>query len=461
MSNRRKFLQGIAAASGAAVLTKFGDLPITKALTLQDELIRAKELPTPHKSGIDHIVVVMMENRSFDHLFGWIPGADGRQAGLAFQDADGILHDTHHLVNDFTGCGHPDPDHSYQGGRVQYNNHRMDGFLIDSNNDDYALGYYTKDDRPFHNSLAAAFTVCDRYFCSFLGPTFPNRMFSHAAQTDRLSNALVLSTLPTIWDQLAAAGVSGTYYFSNLPFLGLWGNKYIAISRPYNQFLADAASGNLPAVSFVDPNFTISDMGEGNDDHPHADIRAGDAFLAKTFNAVANGPQWSRTLFVITYDEWGGFFDHVPPPRVAAANAVDPDIVHGDALLGFRIPVCIASPYSRARHVDSNGRNNESRIVSSLFDHTSVLKFIEWRWDLLPLTDRDTSPRISNLAHALDFEHRDFSVPELPLPPAPALTPCGPTTPNSLRSLRSDSREQDAWTGLLNSGLLDGWDLPL
>lgn len=137
-------------------------------------------------------------------------------------------------------------------------------------------------------------TVCDRYFCSFLGPTFPNRMFSHSAQTDRLSNSLVLSTLPTIWDRLAAAGVSGRYYFSNLPFLGLWGPKYTPISRPYQQFLLDAAAGALPVVSFIDPKFTITDTGDGNDDHPHADIRAGDAFLAQTFFALANGPLWPR-----------------------------------------------------------------------------------------------------------------------------------------------------------------------
>jgi len=466
MSSRRKFLQGIAAVSGAAVLSKFGDLAGVKA-AIQDEF---KALPTPGRSGIDHIVVVMMENRSFDHFFGWIPGADGKQAGLTFRDPSGMPHATHHLLGDFSGCGHPDPDHSYDGGRIQFDNRRMDGFLIDAQNDDYALGYYTKPDRPFHNSLASNYTVCDRYFCSFLGPTFPNRMFSHAAQTDRLSNTLVLSSLPTIWDELAAAGVSRTYYFSNLPFLGLWGPKYISISRPYAQFLADAASGNLPSVSFVDPAFTISDMGEGNDDHPHADIRAGDAFLAKTFHAVSSGPQWPRTVFVITYDEWGGFFDHVAPPRAAAPNLVDPDIVRGRSLLGFRIPVCVASPFSRVRnHGDhgqegGQGQNDDehaSRVVSSRFDHTSVLKMIEWRWNLAPLTARDASSRITNLAHALDFDHPDFSVPDLPLPPAPAPAPCPPAAARSLNVTNSESEEEHAWRGLLNSGLLDGWNLPL
>ena len=251
MSNRRKFLQGIAAASGAAVLSKFSDLP--NVLARQQGLLQSQQLPAANESGIDHVVVVMMENRSFDHLFGWIRNADGEQAGLIYKDTEGAPHATHHLAGDFIGCGHPDPDHSYEGGRVQFDNHRMDGFLLDTNNDDYALGYYTKPDRPFHNALASNFTVCDRYFCSFLGPTFPNRMFSHSAQTDRLSNTFTLSTLPTIWDRLIAAGISATYYFSNLPFLGLWGPKYSSISRPYQQFLADAATGTLPSVSFVDP----------------------------------------------------------------------------------------------------------------------------------------------------------------------------------------------------------------
>lgn len=108
----------------------------------------------------------------------------------------------------------------------------------------------------------------DRCFCSILGPTFPNRLFLHAAQTDRHSNDTTLTNMPTIWDRLADAGVSHAYYFSNVPFLGLWGLKYLGINRPYAQFLAEAATGSLPAVSFVDPRFTVTDDGTGNDDHP-------------------------------------------------------------------------------------------------------------------------------------------------------------------------------------------------
>jgi phospholipase C len=465
--DRRGFLRGVTGASGAALISSFGARNIG-ALSREDS--DPDSLPSPDDSGIDHLVVVMMENRSFDHLFGWIRGADGRQAGLVFKDANGVAHATHHMAPDFTGCGHPDPDHSYQGGRIQYDNRKMDGFLLDTVNDDFSLGYYTEADRPFHSALARNYTVCDRYFCSILGPTFPNRMFSHSAQTDRLSNTFALSTLPTIWDNLALAGVSNAYYFSNLPFLGLWGPKYVPISRPYQQFLLDAATGNLPAVSFVDPSFTIADMGEGNDDHPHADIRAGDAFLSKTFHAVANGPAWPRTVFVITYDEWGGFFEHVAPPRAAAGNLVDTDIVRGKTLLGFRIPVVIASPFSRndrRREFDDHDREahdrdeQDTRIVRSVFDHTSVLKFIEWRWSLPALTPRDASREITNLAHALRFDDPDSAVPTLPQPTPPPPKPCGqPDFVAPTLAIPAGS-EDNAWKGLIQSGLLDSWPLKL
>src|SRR5207249_5075487 len=134
------------------------------------------------------------------------------------------------------------------------------------------------------------------------------------------SNTPQLATMPTIWDRLAARRVSARYYFSNLPVLGLWGLKYLPISRFYLEFLLDASTGNLPAVSFVDPRFTVLDDGTGNDDHPHADIREGDLFLYKTLQAVANGPKWANTVFIVNFDEWGGFFEHVAPPRATAAN---------------------------------------------------------------------------------------------------------------------------------------------
>jgi len=144
------------------------------------------------------------------------------------------------------------------------------------------------------------------------------------------------SSLPTILDRLSEARVSHRYFFSNLPFLAMWGVKYIGTSGWLAEFLERAAAGTLPAVSFVDPIYTVLDDGTGNDDHPHADIRNGDAFLAAVFHAVAGGPAWDKTVLIINFDEWGGFFEHVAPPRVTAPNQVVSDEVTGRVLLGFR-----------------------------------------------------------------------------------------------------------------------------
>jgi len=279
---------------------------------------RKKPLP-PSRSGIDHIVIVMMENRSFDHLLGWLPNADGKQAGLTYTDSAGTSHATHPLAPDFMGCTHPDPDHSWEGGRVEYDGGAMDGFLQADMNDDYAIGFYEEEDRPFFNALARAYTTCDHFFAAIMAETYPNRVFQHAAQTDRLHNTLDISTLPTIWDRLLEEGVSARYYFSDVPFLALWGTKYVSITRSYEDFQSDAATGTLPSVAFIDPRFINDETGTSGSDHPHADVRVGDAFLADTFQAVASSPNWPSTVFIVTYDEWGGFFDHLPAPRRAAA----------------------------------------------------------------------------------------------------------------------------------------------
>jgi phospholipase C len=298
--------------------------------------------------------------------------------------------------------------------------------------------------------LARHFTTLDAYFCSILGPTFPNRLFLHAAQTDRLQNTFSISTLPTIWDRLRDAGVSARYYYSNLPFLALWGATYLPIAAPFERFLADAAAGTLPAVSYIDPRFTLLDGVFANDDHPHADIRAGDAFLSEVFHAVAAGPGWPGTVLIVTYDEWGGFFDHVAPPRATAPNGVDPDLVGGRSLLGLRVPVVVASPFTR-------GFSLLPRVNHLTFDHTSVLKLIEWRWRLDPLTARDASPDVGNLASALRFGASDSSVPFLPRPLPPWPRAC-PATAADMSSPRSTERE---WDDLLRSAIASGWEVRL
>jgi phospholipase C len=354
---------------------------------------------------VDHVVVVMMENRSFDHMLGWVPGADGQQAGLAYPDETGALHSTHRLSPDFQGCAHPDPDHTYEGGRVEYNGGACDGWLLAGDNDDYAIGYYTAADLPFYASAMPRFVTLDRYFSAIMASTFPNRIYQHAAQTDRLDNTLAISTLPTIWDRLADAGVEGRYYYSDMPFLALWGVKYQPISRPIEAFVEDAVNGDLPAVSFVDPRFLGEEEGVSGDDHPHADIRNGQAFLDTIYRAVTHSPDWKNTVLVINYDEWGGFFDHVPPP--AAPIPASDAALGSDGRLGFRAPAIVIAPWAAAGTVSSVD-----------FDHTSVLRMIENRWNLAPLTVRDATA--NDLADALDFTQRSqtpapgFSVPDGP-----------------------------------------------
>jgi phospholipase C len=357
----------------------------------------APSLPDPAASGIDHIVVVMMENRSFDHYLGWLPGADGKQSGLTFLDRNNVAHDTFHLTTT-QGCSYNDPDHSFEGGRIEYNNGACDGWLRAGQNDVLSIGYYLPQDLGFYRNAAPAWTVCDNYFSAIMAETYPNRFYQHAAQTDRIHNSTTVSTLPTIWDRLAAAGLDGRYYYTDVPFTVLWGTKYQSISRPFSAFLTDCAAGTLPQVSFVDPKFLDEDTGTSADDHPHADIRAGQGFLNQVYQAVTKSPAWARTLLVINYDEWGGFFDHVPPEVAPDAN---PDW----GLRGFRVPCLIISPLARRGHV-----------AHGVYDHTSVLKAIEWRWGLPALTPRDAAAR--NIAEVLDFSSSpNAAAPQWNVPP--------------------------------------------
>src|SRR5215469_3066090 len=357
--NRRTFLHTIGGAGLGSIIGGRSAIPQTvsgsgsltvsvpKLVNGAIELSGSVTLPPPPQSGIEHIVVVTMENRSFDHFFGWMPGADGKQARLSYADTNGVSHPTYSLAPDYTGCPHPDPDHSYSGSRICYDNGVMDGFLRDPANNVFAIGYYGSADLPFYSALAQHYLACDRYFAAILGPTFPNRLFLWSAQTDRLDDSVSFTSLPTIFDKLAAAGVSHRYFFNNVPFLAMWGTKYLASMGLFAEFLIRAATGTLPAVSFVDPIFTILDDGTGNDDHPHADVRNGDAFLSQVFRAVATGPSWKSTVLIINFDEWGGFFEHVAPPRAPAANSVDTDEVNGQVLLGMRLPTVVASPFTR------------------------------------------------------------------------------------------------------------------
>ncbi len=407
--SRREFLIGMAAATGSLTLAACGGGSGGDIL-LPGAGNGTSQLPRPEDSGIDHIVQIMMENRSFDHMLGWVPGADGIQ-NQTFKDKNGGDVATFHMGYGgdanygFQGCGWEDPAHGYGDGRVHFNNGAMDGFLKtvgDANvaTDHFPVGYYNADDLLFYKGVAEHFTVCDRYFHGILSSTFPNRIYIMAGATDRNNNTLPYaqqppSTLETIWDRLAAKGISAKNYFSDLPLTGLWGPKYASITAPFEQFLLDAASGNLPAVSYFDPFFGFSvgesPAGVSRDDHPQADVRDGQVYLTEIYNALRASPNWERTLMIVTYDEWGGFFDHVPPP-VKPVSAEEGTF--NDGRLGFRTPCVILGPRARRGHV--------SHIQ---FDPQSVIDLITWRFGLDPLSARAGSAITNNMALALDFDN--------------------------------------------------------
>ncbi len=435
MLSRRGFLKGVVTAGAGAVWPaawawgcSSSTPPPGRGAPSPTTPAAATTVPTGHIAPFDTVVVVMLENRSFDHLLGWLPGADGRQGGLSYPDRSGRRHSTHDLAGNFTGCGSGDPDHSWTGGQIQLAGGRNDGWLLTPVNrapdDTFPIGYYTEASLPVLAALARNYAALDGYFCSLMSETYPNRIYLNAARTDRdhnldplasASEPTKLAIIPTIWDRLAEAGISHRYYFSDVPFIGLWGLKYLPIVAPFARFLADAAGGTLPNVSFIDPTFN-NDHDLESDQHPFADVRLGDTLLAAIFRAVRSSPQWRRTVLVITYDEWGGFFDHVVPPQVI--DNTDPATVdHRCGVdgcggppdyrqLGFRVPCVVVSPFAPSGVVHGGP-----------YEHTSILRMIEWRWNLKPLTARDANAK--NLADVLDFATTN-TVPEGAIPaPAP------------------------------------------
>jgi phospholipase C len=424
---RREFLGRTAALAGVAGLATA--LPaqalINKAAQSQ---ATSNGLPTPSNMPINNFVVLMHENRSFDHYFGWRADADGKNAGLSYPDNDGNLHPTHSLAPDFQGCAFGDPNHEWDGARLEYDNGKLDGFLKAS--DEFAIGYYNEQDVPFLPKVAQEFTLYDRYFCSLLGPTWPNRSYMHSAQSGgnkaglSFSNPADVAALTqatangglykwlTIWDLMLEQGLSCTYYFSDLPFIGLWGPRYLPIVKPVAEFYVDAAAGNLPNLAFVDPFFLDGGGGHGlsGDEHPHGDIRIGQAFMSDIVHAFVNSPNFRTGAMFINYDEWGGFFDHVSPVLVpddlSSSNLED-----NFGITGFRIPGVAISPYAP--------RGEVSHMTVT---HESILKMISYRFGLGYLTKRHRYA--SNIGRSFNWDNPNFDVPDLPLVPPPVTLPC-------------------------------------
>jgi len=423
---RRKFL---ALSAGAAALG------LNACLGSRDECVESEDemncaLPRPDRAPFDTVVVLMMENRSFDHMFGWLPGANGRQQGLIYADLSGALQSTWPLAPDFQGCTYKDPDHTWRGIAMQYADGRCDGFLKTAPlGDRFPIGYYVQEDLPILSVLATSYTMFDNYFCSMMGPTWENRLYqlSGTTQIDMpdgfpTSDEMRPCLIPTaIFDRVRDAGLTAAYYYHGEPMTGLfYSKKYDDISYPIAQFYDDAAAGRLANVVFVDPDYTdaAEDNGSSNDYHHCGSVLVGEEFVASVHDAVAASPQWDRMVFVLNFDEHGGFFDHVAPPpceddTVQVGSGPFPDLKR----LGFRVPAIAMGPFA-PRKIEKAGP----------YEHCSILRMIEWRWGLAPLRLRDATAR--NLALALDFGTRrdPIKLPPFKAPPPKTFPECNPPT---------------------------------
>jgi phospholipase C len=345
----------------------------------------------------------MMENRSFDHMLGWMDGVNGKQAGLQYVDRTGTARDTWPMAPDWQGCELQDPFHTWQAMAAHYNDGANDGFLTTQPDGDlFPIGYYGPDDLPVLAALAQGYSLFDQYFCSMLGPTWPNRLYQLCATTDLNYTGFFpepgqprpVNLETAIFDRLTAADLTSGYYYFGEPMTGLFASeKYDDLSHEIDQFWTDAEAGNLPNVTFVDPDYTFHSEfnGMSNDYHPYGSVRQAEAFVGRVHDALAGSPQWERMVFVLNFDESGGFYDHVPPPEVEDDTVIPGDGPHPDLQrLGFRVPCIAMGPYA-PQQIVSDGP----------YEHCSILNMIEWRWGLDPMAMRDANAR--NLAEVLDF----------------------------------------------------------
>ena len=422
---RRDFLARTAALAGSATLASA--LPAEQLVAEAARRTSIRRLPKPSEMPLDTVVVLMMENRSFDHYFGWHPKADARNTGLKYPDIEGNLHPTHHLTPDFQGCGHPDPDHGWTGGRHQWGRGRMDGFFRGNpegtGSDEFAIGYYEKQDVPFIPHAAQAYTLYDRWFTSLMASTYPNRHYQWGAQNGgQKSNEFPINaelgfTWETIFDRALDNGVSAMYFNSDLPFAGLYGLRGLVWTRPIAEFYLRAQLGLLPNICFVDPPFRDGGGGDGlsADEHPHGDIRLGQAFMSDVTHAFMESPQYERGALFINYDEWGGFFDHARPPFVPDDRRNRKDLQEDWGMCGFRIPATVVSPFTR-------GGPQGGRLSHMTVTHESILKLISYRFRLGHLNMRHRYA--SNIGRSFNWENPRFDLPDIPDPANVATTPC-------------------------------------
>lgn len=425
-----------AATDRAACTYKSGALP---AETQGESRPYGKLIP------IDNIVVLMMENRSFDHYFQKLPESgqtdvDVAPATYTNPDANGMpvapFHDSQFCI--------VDTNHEWTGTHDQINGGMMDGFFktndgwhelpAGANMDESyrsgkrALGYYTSEDLPFYHWLANEFALGDHYFSSLAGPTWPNRMYLYAASSFGTIHNDVVEPDKTIFDYLEMRQVSWKVYYSTTPGFAIFAAKYLSLKVqlegrfvPIADYFKDAAAGTLPSVAFVDPGIAREAFDQ-NDEHPPAIPQFGENFVATVVDALAKSPQWDKSAFFLTYDEHGGFYDHVVPPKACVPDDVAPLYKSGDTMvsfdsLGVRVPFMVVSPYAKKHFVDHR-----------TYDHTSILRFIEARFQIPAMTHRDANAEAP-------WDMFDFDNPPHAMPPPVTLPP--PVDPAKLDACKA------------------------
>jgi phospholipase C len=280
------------------------------------------------------------------------------------------------------------------------------------------MGFYDSGDLPFYYRLANTFGVGDRYFASVPGPTYPNRFYEMAGTSfGHIENDFPPAggwPQPTIFGRLQQAGISWKVYDAQAATASFFADVQAHMDQvqPISQYYADAAAGTLPQVTFIEPTY-IGSVTEAGDEHPPANIQVGQQFTAKVVQALTSSPDWSSSAFILTYDEHGGYYDHVAPPKAPVPDGIPPMLGPSDVPAAFdhygvRVPFVMASPFSKQHFV--------SHRVS---DHTSILAFIERRFGLPPLTQRDA--KANALLEYFDFAHPHFRKP--PRLPSPTIDP--------------------------------------
>jgi phospholipase C len=387
----------------------------------------AKDAPIGSEIPIDTVVILMLENRSFDHLLGQLasagqPDAEGPPADAANPDSRGNLVRRYHMVDQY--C-FDDTNHEWQGSHIQFNGGKNDGFVITNesgpNGDGTrAMGYYDQTDIPWMYAAANAYAISDRHFASVMGPTFPNREYLYAATSyghtvNDVFTSGELSNFMAIIETANAqtkSPITWHVYYEGVPGPGIFLDtltKYLDNVSLAKSFFDDAAAGLLSNVNILDANLR-DEWGGGDDYHPPADIQKGEEFVASVVEALTHSPQWPHLALFITFDEHGGLYDHVPPPKACPPDALLPIVPAGEtqydfAQYGFRVPLLVVSPYARPHYV--------SHRVS---DHTSIMRFVEARFRLPAMSGRDANA--DSLYDLFDFDKPALlQAPSLPTPP--------------------------------------------